>query len=467
MASREGQAGIALNRFGLGALRGNAAPDDPRGWLHGQCSFDALSSHLLENLADSRAILDDYRAFRDMRRDARQSGDEAGGEDNEEMQQANAARRGLRQHYELAAQARLQLAATSHAPFAERLAHFWANHFAVSAEHQIAGPLAGAFEAEAIRPHVFGNFADMLLAVESHPAMLAYLDQANSIGPQSTRGQRIANRGRRQAGFNENLGREILELHTLGVRSGYTQADVRELALALTGWTIPGFRPGERASGRSFAFDASIHEPGARQLLGQRFAEAGEGQARSMLGMLARHPATARHLAIKLARHFSADDPADGLLADLERAFLDGEGDLPRVYAVLIDAEHAWHGERLKFRTPFEWMAGAMRALGEDAPAAAAANRLLRQLGQSLWRPGSPAGFPDEANAWAAPDALYRRVETASRLARNARTIDARQLAGELYPDSLSMQTRQAVERAESGEQALALLLASPEAMWR
>lgn len=366
--------------------------------------------------------------------------------------------------YATSAAARVATAATSPAPFAERLVHFWANHFTVSADRPQTLALAGPHEFEAIRPHILGRFEDMLLASTRHPGMLLYLDQARSIGPGSQQAGRQQERGRRAAGLNENLAREILELHTLGVDGGYTQADVTELARALTGWTVSG--PADAAPG-SFRFRAAAHQPGDRQLLGRGFAAAGETQARDMLVMLARHPATARHLSVKLARHFVADNPPEALVARLTGSYLESGGDLAALYRTLIASPEAWAPQQAKFKTPWDWTISTLRLLDMTALPGRQGVTLFAELGQPLWRPGSPAGWPDTTADWAAPDALFRRVEAASRLARLAPGVDARALAEAALPGLLSAETAGAISRAEDGPQALALLLVSPEFLRR
>jgi uncharacterized protein (DUF1800 family) len=313
-----------------------------------------------------------------------------------------------------------------------------------------------------------GKFADLLGAVERHPAMLLLVDQAQSVGPNSPLGARAAQRGK-ERGLNENLAREIMELHTLGVRSGYSQADVTEFARALTGWTVGGLakQPILQGPGPKFWFAAPIHEAGSRTIMGKKYGQSGEGQAQAVLSDLALHPATARHVATKLARHFAADDPPPALVTRLEQAFLQSQGDLPTVYRVLIEATEVWNGPA-KFRTPWEWTVASLRATGVKAVPAKSAAGAFQQLGQPIWKPGSPAGYDDIAASWAGPDALYRRVEVAQRIAeRTAPSVDARKLAPALFPESLSDTTVTALSRAESGPQALALLLASPEMMRR
>lgn len=464
---------VALHRFGLGGRGDEAAPSDPRAWLAAQIKAYDPAPAALAALPRTPALVTMLAEAQDDRRERRDDKKTAAAPPETQMPQQQAGTvpapyRELRDQYVAAVAARTGVALGSAAPFAERLVHFWANHFAVSIDKIAVVGLAGDLEFTAIRPHVMGSFRAMLSAVERHPAMLLYLDQAQSVGPDSPLGSRAAQRGR-ERGLNENLAREILELHTLGVRSGYGQADVTELARALTGWTVGGLarQPILRGPGPGFWFAAPIHQPGARTILGKRYSQSGEAQAQAVLDDLAVHPATARHIATKLARHFAADDPPPALVARLEAAFLKTGGDLPSLYRVLIAAPEVWSGPA-KFRTPWEWSLAALRATGVKALPGATAAGAFQQLGQPIWRPGSPAGYDDIAASWAGPDALYRRVEVAQRIAkRTAPAIDARRLAAQLFPGALSPATADALARAESGEQALALLLVSPEMLRR
>ena len=376
--------------------------------------------------------------------------------------------RQARQEYTAAIGARVNSALQTSTPFVERLVHFWSNHFAVSVDKLLIVGLAGGFEADAIRPNVLGRFEDLLLAVIRHPAMLLYLDQAQSIGPASAAGQRAQNRQQRGRGLNENLAREILELHTLGVRSGYTQEDVTEFARALTGWTLPGddASDGVRAT---FRFARALHEPGPRTVLGRSYAEGGEQQVLSIIRDLVTSRATAFHVARKLARHFVADDPPPALVERLAHAFSRTGGDLPSVYRELISSPEVWLHDSSKFKSPWDWAISVFRALGRNELPAMQSGNLMGQLGQPVWRPGSPAGYDDHNAAWAAPDALLRRVEVAQRIAMQAGDgVDARMLATRVLPGgALTDATAEAIARAESGTTALALLLVSPEFLRR
>ena len=354
--------------------------------------------------------------------------------------------------------ARVNAALSPEIGFAERLVQFWSNHFCVSiAKGNFTRAMAGAFEREAIRPNVFGRFEDMLVAVESHPAMLSFLDNQLSVGPGSPGGRR---RGR---GLNENLAREIMELHTLGVSGGYTQADVTSLARIITGWTVVG-RDGSLGFPGSFAFNAGLHEPGSHMLLGRRYDPMGRAQGLAALRDLAIHPATARFVATKLARHFLADDPPPALARELADAFSRSQGDLAVVSRTLLTSQAAWNAPATKIRTPQEFLIAAFRALGRKPDFGQIAGP-LGVMGQPLWQPSGPDGFPDKAAAWATPEGIKTRIDVAANLGRQSAggVADPRALLEEILGPLASPETRQAVARAESKPQALALLLMSPE----
>jgi uncharacterized protein (DUF1800 family) len=251
------------------------------------------------------------------------------------------------------------------------------------------------------------------------------------------------------------------------VRSGYSQDDVTEFARALTGWSIGGvatsaFR--QDVSPGAFIFRPAMHEPGERTIMGRRYGQMGEEQARAVLRDLVKAPATATHIATKLARHFAGDDPPAALVERLSLAFGDSQGDLPTLYRVLIDSPESWAPRFLKFKTPWEWAISALRGIGFKTVDRLPVVQMLSQLGQTVWEPGSPAGWADIATSWAAPDALLRRVEVANRLAAlTADRHDPRELATKLLATAPSPNTRAAIEGAESRLTGLALLLVSPE----
>lgn len=464
---------IAQTRFGLGATAMEPI-DDPQRWLLAQLSAFEPAPVTMAGLPGRAEIAG---TLAETLETVRQLAGRRKPESNEMADMRKSMRAGARQsarsQYLALAGARFRTAVASPHSFVERLVHFWSNHFAVSADKLTTIGFAGLLEIEAIRPHVMGRFADMLIAVEQHPAMLLYLDQAQSVGPGSMLSQRVAARSEKQPGLNENLAREILELHTLGVRSGYDQADVTEFARALTGWSVAGVSRGPvarllggDAAPGSFRFVAAIHEPGSRILLGKRYAEAGESQARSILTDLARHPQTARHIATKLARHYVADDPPPRLVEALASVFLESDGDLSALYKALLAAPEAWQASQRKFKTPWEWSVSAFRALGiADVPDQAVV-AMMNELGQPIWRPGSPAGFDDVAASWAGPDALMKRVDVAQRLVAGKRT-DAVSLADAVMGSRLSADTRSVIATVSDRSHALALLLLAPEFLRR
>lgn len=459
-------AAIALNRFGLGARVSDSARSDPKAWLRAQFARYEIAPRAFAALPDAGAAFAAYR-------EEQMANRKGAAKTEATMAAMKDARQDVQVLYRQGVAARTLSALDTPAPFVERLAHFWSNHFAISANGPQVTAYAGAFEAEAIRPHVLGRFEDMLVAVVRHPAMLYFLDQARSVGPGSPQAARVAQRNaNRKPGLNENLAREVMELHTLGVRSGYSQADVTEFARALTGWTLAGAGAPGRASQvmaqnegtGGFLFRPQTHEPGARTVLGKRYDQPGEDQARAILRDLAAAPATATHLATKLARHFAGDAPPPALVERLARAYRAGGGALVPVYQVLIDAPETWVNTPVKFKSPWEWMVSALRATGRTTLERMQPAALMTQLGQPVWKPGSPAGYDDIAASWAAPDALVRRVELAQRLVTPLGDgIDPRKLGDTLFPGSLSAATREQVARAESVPTALALLLVSPD----
>lgn len=360
---------------------------------------------------------------------------------------------------------------------------FWSNHFAVSVDKRQALLYAAPMEREVMRPLAFGRFADLLLGVETHPAMLRYLDNAESIGPDSRVGERVAQFGndpqrKRRLGLNENLAREILELHTLGVDGGYTQADVTELARAITGWSIRAPRDGDGGTrlalthgndATGFVFRENAHEPGSRSILRRRYMENGMDQGRAVLADLAVHPATAKHLSLKLARHFVSDQPPPKLLQRMAVAWLDTGGDLRQWYGAMLESDEAWAPEARKLRAPDDFLVAALRALDvRQVPDVRRLTGLLARLGRPDFMPRSPAGFADSADAWIGPDALWKRIQAAEELASRApRLLVPAQVARDALGPRLGPATAQAIVRADSPQQALTLLLGSPDFQWR
>ena len=341
--------------------------------------------------------------------------------------------------------------------------------------------IVGAFEREAIRPHIGGSFETLLKAAVTHAGMLRYLDNDNSAGADSQIVRRLARQpraegsaGPRITGLNENLAREVLELHTLGVAGGgtayggwggYTQADVTEFARVLTGWRVPLRLVASAGEGANpVVFEPAWHQPGAKTVLGKRYPE-GPQALDAVLHDLALHPSTARFIAVKLARHFVADEPPLALVAQLEANFRASGGELPSLYRTLVNSPLAWVPTQAKLKTPEEFVISTVRVLrlGEQA-FARQPDAAINQLGQRVQAAPSPAGWPDRAEEWLGPDAVWKRVEWATRVAdRAGRQIDARALAVASLGPLAGADTLQQIERAADGPQALALLLLAPE----
>jgi uncharacterized protein (DUF1800 family) len=349
--------------------------------------------------------------------------------------------------------ARYAAATGSTTPLVERLVAFWSNHFTVSGIRPVVRPLAGAFEREAIRPHILGNFEDLVLAAVRHPAMGLYLDNAVSVGPESRGGEK------RDRGLNENLGRELLELHTLGVQGGYTEEDVRALARILTGWSISRL---QEADPGHFRFYPPIHEPGPKTLLGRTYPEDGMREGEAAIGDLCRHPATARHIARKLAVHFIADQPPHPAIDRLAGVFRDSKGDLRAVTEALIDLPESWSNYQKKVKTPWDLVVSASVATGIRLPPDQIVGSLNR-LGQAAFMAPSPAGWGDDAASWIGPEAVLRRVEWCQGFAERAdRALDPIAVADASLGESLPGPARDAIALAESRPTALAMVLASP-----
>jgi uncharacterized protein (DUF1800 family) len=318
-----------------------------------------------------------------------------------------------------------------------------------------------AYDMEAIRPHIAGRFEDMLIASARHPAMLFYLDNARSVGPNSGRGRA------RDAGLNENYAREVMELHTIGAGAGYSQNDVLELARTLTGWTVRIDGAPDGASDL-FAFYARAHEPGSKTVLGRRLPE-GEAGGVEALRMLARHPATAKRLAAKLAAHFIADAPPASVASRLERTWLDTGGDLRAVTVALVEAQDAWRPAAQKFRSPALHVAATARALGVGAEPRIGGALLgaQRDLGQPSYFAPSPQGWPDTFAAWTSPDQIVERVEWGRAAAAAAPRIDDPVQRGrDVVGPRLSANTMTLMSRAESVADGMGLLFASPDFMF-
>lgn len=491
MALSTTDAAVALTRLGLGARPGEIArvAADPRGWAIGQIRPQGAPQPP-GDLPDTQQRLAEYFDYQSgraqLRRDRPRTpqaasaaapppsqGAPADPAAEAQRQARQAARRDIVQDTAQAFLARTQLGATTEDGFAERWALFWSNALTVSAAKFASGAFVGQYESEAIRPHVFGRFEDLVLAAEQHPAMLLYLDQARSAGPDSVAG------ARRKAGLNENLAREMMELHTVGADAGYSQADVTELARALTGWSIPTAREADGAAAarprrarmtaqiqpgpNGFVFRANVHEPGARTVMGKTYPAGGLAQGQTVLRDLALHPATARRLSRRLAAHFVADSPPDALAARLESAWTRSGGDLAQVARALVAAPETWTPQPTKIKTPYDFIVSTHRALGTQPQRLPPLRQALVDMGQPLFAPPSPEGWPDTAADWAGPDALVKRLNWARTAAATAQVADTNAVAADALGGRLSERTRLAVARAESRSEALTLLFMSPE----
>jgi uncharacterized protein (DUF1800 family) len=479
------EAALALHRFGFGPRPGSIAAiaSDPRGAVLAELDRpnvgQVASAGLMSSGAISRVAFEfnaerqarerlETRRREAERQEAERRAAEGATVDAASMERPMQARpemaapaappeTPMRQNFFREARAHYEPALNAEIGFVERLVWFWSNHFCVNADGTV---MAGAYEREAIRPHVLGRFVDMLLAAEGHPAMLVYLDNVQSMGPGSVAG---INNNR---GLNENLAREILELHTLGVRTVYSQDDVTSFAKVITGWTILPTATNPEHGGE-FIYFPRMHEPGAQTVLGKSYRDTGIEQGRAVLKDIARHPATARHIATKLARHFVADEPPLTLIERLEKKFIETEGDLWQVAKELASAPESWSPEQAKIKRPAEWHVAMRRATGVPL----GEGRLLlvgtTQLGEPLWRPAAPKGFPDDNGAWL--DGLAHRLDRANAFAQNAaveRLDPAVVMETALGPLATSA-TRQAVARAESKPQALTFVLMAPEFLRR
>jgi uncharacterized protein (DUF1800 family) len=343
-------------------------------------------------------------------------------------------------------------------PYRERLVAFWADHFTVAPKTRMERPLPAILIDEAIRPHVGGRFADMLRAVVTHPAMLVYLNQEASFGPGSPKGKR------QSKGLNENLARELLELHTLGVGAGYSQADVRELAELLTGLAV--------APDRGFVFDKRRAEPGAEVVLGVTYRGDGLEPVLRALDDLAVRPETARHIARKLAVHFVADEPDADLVEALEAVFVETGGDLAAVSAALLAHPLAVQGT--KARQPFDLMVAGFRALGVTPDMIVALEmkpfkRLildpLAAMGQPFQQAPGPDGWPEAEADWITPQGLAARIDWAMQAPeRLVRPLpDPRAFLQVALGARAGKTLIWAVGAAESARDGVGLVLASPE----
>lgn len=444
-------ASIASHRFGYTETGLQAIQPDPRGWV--------LDQFKNPDPFDATGLIDSPQALiltREVLKGALQAPAKPTAESTNTPQDAlgpmTPSRKALRQTNLKGLGRRWQHIIATPTPVAERWVQFWANHFTVAATKGTVVALVWPHEYEAIRPHAFGSFTALTRAAVLHPAMLLYLDNAQSIGPDSRAGKR------RDKGLNENLARELLELHTLGVGAGYTQTDVTETARLLTGWTV---RP---ETGGKPGFVEALHQPGTKTILGKTYPE-GAGALDQLLADLTAHPACAQFIATQLVRHFVTDEPPAQLVAAVAAQFRSSGGDLPTVARALFSHDAAWlPNHPAKFKRPEEYVLSAHRLLKLPIVSVEQTAAAIQGMGQAVGRTPSPQGWPDRTEDWLSPDALLKRVQWADRFSETNRdAADARLLAKLTWGSDLSASTLQHIERAESSAQALALTLSSPE----
>ena len=423
----------AAIRFGLGRTPGQDPGNDPMGWLRTQLTRpDAAPQGVGFGGA---SVTDAFTALL---------------LDRQEKRDGDAGPNRARQMFRDETRALTDYAVTTGAPFRERLVWFWTNHFTISTRRGEVAPMAANYVREAIRPYVTGSFGDMLLAVMRHPAMLMYLDNAQSAGPNSVVGSR------QNRGLNENLARECLELHTVSPAAGYSQADVTEFARILTGWSIE-----RRENPLGFRFRPGVHEPGEKTLLGRRFPQGEQGGIEA-LAFLSVHPATHRHLATKLVRHFVADVPPPDAVRRIEGVLRDTRGNLGAASLELIRLPAAWQ-PLVKIRAPQDYIVAALRAADLPADRRPELQGLVAGLGQPLFGAPFPIGWPDTASEWAGPEALMRRIDWAYGFSKRPELPEPAQFAEAALGPLLSEATAAEIRRAGSRRDGLTLLLASPE----
>jgi uncharacterized protein (DUF1800 family) len=444
---------IAANRFGYGANAKTIAHigASPQQWLLGQVNAATVASEILalEPRWSSKQALESLAAYK-----LQKKADESASSMNVMQQVSGVSRKGITESVEGAVAQTIHQAIVSENAFLWRLVDFFSNHFSVSVGNLNVRALAPTMEIEAIAAHLAGSFSEMLEAVETHPTMLHYLNNVYSIGPNS----KNAKKSKDGKGLNENLAREILELHTLGVNGGYLQVDVTELAKAITGWGIGSVRT-QGLSG--FKFRKNAHEPGHRLVLNKTYSQHDDSQGKAILLDLANHPSTANFVSSKLVRHFIADEPPQQIVDEMVKVWMSSKGHLPSVLKVMIQHPLSWKQQAEKFKTPREFVISTCRSCGIESIRPDFI-RSLTLLGQAPFSAGSPAGYKDTQDYWAGPRAVMARIEWAehvSKFVKQAPLVIAKNALGLILRPNTALQ----IGRAESRQQGLTLLLMSPE----
>lgn len=457
---------VALTRFGLGITPTDAAnmAGKPIRWLYRQTEGPAAYALQPFDHATWRRVTSWYSDLHLRRRqlgDKRRAASSEAAKDRLEEERIRAIRAlGDRvtaqkwRHY----QRQLMLFARTEEPVKERLVQFWLNHFAMNEnKHKLVEFHMPYFERQVVRQNLNGRFADMLFAATTHPAMLVYLDNQKSVGPNSLIGQ---SNGK---GLNENLGRELLELHSLGVAGGYDQDDVIGAAKVLTGWRF------NIATGQP-VFQDKAHEPGAHQVLGQRYGGDPSERLRQLSEDLAMNEATARHLAYKLVQHFGADTPREEDVDAVSAAYLASGGDLGETYRAVFRCRSLWHGERQKIKQPWEVVATTLHMTGfvPDRTQTEHAAGLQAGMGQPVYQAPGPQGWYDRKADWSDAGSLVWRVKWAAYAADWLEGEDGRMPLGDLI-DVIDppLPARRTIAQAQTPQRKLALLFANPSFQWR
>jgi len=443
---------LAAIRFGTGRAPGDDAPRTPAALLARLQAPDQMLRDFPSESFAARAVL--AHRMRLARRAVRRG---TGG-----RAEVKALRRKLIEALGRDLRVTLARGIAARVGFRERLTWFWANHFTVVGKGLVTRPGVTPYIDEAIRPHLAGRFADLLKAADTHPMMLIYLDQASSVGPDSAAARR------RHRGLNENLAREVMELHTVGVGAPYSQTDVRQFAKLLTSLGV--------GKGGRFVFRPRWAEPGAETVLGKSY---GGGKAlladiHAVLDDLARRSETIRHIATKLAAHFVADNPDPALVTHIEAAWRASDGDLPTIYGALVEHPAAQAVPAAKAKPPFDYIVSALRALGENGRQVEAlsrhrlrmlVHRPLAAMGQPFQRPGGPDGWHDRVGDWITPQGLAGRIQWAMTApdALVRQMPDPRGFVDVALGPRADSPLRHTVGMAASRAEGVGLVLASPE----
>ncbi|TCL08839.1 uncharacterized protein (DUF1800 family) [Shimia isoporae] len=453
---------LAAQRFGYGLSPVQKPPASVNAMLKSLNGPDVAAQRFpLPSTEEVHAVTAEFRALRKSKRMAVEAGD-PDGVDAEALRNFHKRTRPVVANW---SKQRLTRRVWAEDGFRERLVDFWADHFAAPGKDYERRTNEENYVEVAIRPYVAGRFEDMLIAAALHPQMLHFLDQTLSIGPNSSFSDR---RKDRVVGLNENLAREILELHTLGVGGSYTQVDVRELAELLTG--VRAIRDKE------MQFDANRAEPGAETILGKSYGGSRRASLEDVtdaLRDLARHPDTARHLAEKMAIHFIADAPDRDLVEDMKAAYLDSQGDLAVMTEAMLKNPTAWSPERRNFKQPLVFVASALRGLGVEPQTLQEmrqgqlyrfVRRPLSTMGQPLGRPLGPDGFEEGDAHWLSPQGLGARLQWSLSVpsALTDPLPDPRAFVVDVLGEDVPPEVLFAAQAAESRREGVALVLMSP-----